>query len=140
MLFRSAWFNPLAYLAAGCARSDQELACDEAVLQRRPGVRRAYAEALLKAQVAAENGALACAWAARRRLHVEVRIANIRSAPGVHDRRRILGELSIAGLVFFVASVIIMEAPRSRVPVQKLIGAPAPLLLIDLSPPRPTTG
>ncbi len=30
------WFNPLVHLAARCARVDQELACDAAVMKRFP--------------------------------------------------------------------------------------------------------
>ena len=44
------WFNPLAWLAWRHLRQDQELACDAAVLQRRPTQRAAYAKALLAAQ------------------------------------------------------------------------------------------
>jgi len=44
------WFNPLAWLAWRRLRQDQELACDAAVLLRRPTQRAAYAKALLAAQ------------------------------------------------------------------------------------------
>ena len=47
------WFNPLVHLAARWIRFDQELACDAAVIAERPGLRRPYAEALLKTQVMA---------------------------------------------------------------------------------------
>ena len=35
-----SWFNPLVHLAAGAARLDQELACDEAAIAGRPDLRR----------------------------------------------------------------------------------------------------
>ena len=46
------WFNPLIHLAAHLIRIDQEIACDETVVARHPGDRKAYAQALLKAQAA----------------------------------------------------------------------------------------
>jgi bla regulator protein blaR1 len=44
------WFNPLAHLALRAFRLDQELACDATVMERLPGERRRYAEALLHAE------------------------------------------------------------------------------------------
>ena len=49
------WFNPLVHLAARLMRIDQELACDEAVVSRFPDARRAYAEVLVKAQMATRS-------------------------------------------------------------------------------------
>ena len=46
-------------------RFDQELACDAAVIAKRPGLRRPYAEALLKTQVVAAIPPVGCAWRAR---------------------------------------------------------------------------
>jgi beta-lactamase regulating signal transducer with metallopeptidase domain len=62
-LFRCLfWFNPLAHIAANTLRNDQELACDAAVIRRYPNSRRAYANAMLKTQLA--EGALpaGCHW------------------------------------------------------------------------------
>ena len=42
------WFNPLIHIGAKAVRADQELSCDAEVIDRRPRVRRAYAETLLK--------------------------------------------------------------------------------------------
>lgn len=42
------WFNPLVHYGVRRFRQDQELACDAAVMQRHPRLRRVYAEALLK--------------------------------------------------------------------------------------------
>lgn len=66
----ASWFNPLAYRALAWLRLDQELACDAVVLTRQArfadaGVRRVYAEALLKTQLAAESAwrmPLVCKW------------------------------------------------------------------------------
>jgi beta-lactamase regulating signal transducer with metallopeptidase domain len=56
------WFNPLAHLAARLMRIDQELACDEVVVTRFPDARRAYAEVLVKAQLAVLPLPLGCYW------------------------------------------------------------------------------
>lgn len=56
------WFNPLVHLAARLLRVDQELACDAAVVERFPGERRTYAEALLKTQLASTPMPLGCHW------------------------------------------------------------------------------
>jgi TonB family protein len=59
------WFNPLVHLAARWIRFDQELACDAAVIAKRPALRRPYAEALLKTQTMAAIPPMGCAWRPR---------------------------------------------------------------------------
>jgi beta-lactamase regulating signal transducer with metallopeptidase domain len=49
------WFNPLMHLATGLLRFDQELACDASLINRFPQARRAYADAMLKVQLAGES-------------------------------------------------------------------------------------
>lgn len=61
------WFDPLVHFAASRFRFDQELACDALVIARFPEARRPYADAMLKAQLAAgswqEPGLpVGCAW------------------------------------------------------------------------------
>lgn len=56
------WFNPLVHVAARHFRHDQELACDQRVIARHPQSRRAYGEAMLKAQLAAQPLPLGCHW------------------------------------------------------------------------------
>ena len=75
------WFNPFAHLAAASAREDQELACDAAVLATRPRARRAYAEALLKAQVAGAFLPLGCAWTSPSGKRLADRIAMLGRRP-----------------------------------------------------------
>ena len=58
----ASWFNPLVHLAAIRIRADQELACDAAVIAARPAERRAYAQALLKTQIAPAFLPLGCTW------------------------------------------------------------------------------
>lgn len=47
-----AWFNPIVHWAAARFRYDQELACDAVVIERFPEARAAYADAMLKTQLA----------------------------------------------------------------------------------------
>jgi bla regulator protein BlaR1 len=59
------WFNPLMYRALAWLRMDQELACDALVLLKRGDVRRHYAAALLKTQLATESAwrlSVGCHW------------------------------------------------------------------------------
>lgn len=58
------WFNPLLHVLARCLRVDQELACDAQVVATHPTARRSYAEAMLKAQLAARPLPLGCYWLA----------------------------------------------------------------------------
>jgi beta-lactamase regulating signal transducer with metallopeptidase domain len=68
------WFNPLIHLAAHLIRIDQEIACDETVVARHPTERRAYAQALLKAQVKPAPLPLGCYWPARSRNRLKERL------------------------------------------------------------------
>ncbi|MDB5495819.1 MAG: hypothetical protein JWP86_3156 [Phenylobacterium sp.] len=77
-----AWFNPLVHLAAHVARLDQELACDAAVLRRRPEARALYARTLLKTQLAGMALPLGCYWPARSRHPLEVRVELLRRPRG----------------------------------------------------------
>jgi TonB family protein len=91
------WFNPLVHLAARWIRLDQELACDAAVIADRPGLRRPYAEALLKTQVMAAIPPAGCAWRARGFPALRDRIRLLKQrAPSA--RRRVCGALLLAAL------------------------------------------
>ncbi|MGZ6017590.1 MAG: M56 family metallopeptidase [Phenylobacterium sp.] len=82
------WFNPLVHIAAREARLDQELACDAAVLARRPGQKRRYAETLLKTQIGAVATPLGCHWLAGAELHpLERRIQALRRPTPDYRRR-----------------------------------------------------
>jgi len=74
------WFNPLVHLAAHLMRLDQELACDAAVLRRRPRDRALYAKTLLKTQLAAQPLPFGCYWPSRGQHPLEVRIGALRAA------------------------------------------------------------
>jgi beta-lactamase regulating signal transducer with metallopeptidase domain/lipopolysaccharide export system protein LptA len=72
------WFNPLVHLAARLMRIDQELACDEAVTNRFPEARRAYAEVLMKAQMAVLPLPLGCYWPSRSQHPLVERVAMLK--------------------------------------------------------------
>jgi beta-lactamase regulating signal transducer with metallopeptidase domain len=84
------WFNPLFHIARELLRIDQELACDERVMRRHAGQRRAYAEAMLKTQVAARAMPLGCAWPSRGASALRRRIAML-ARPTLSPTRRTLG-------------------------------------------------
>jgi beta-lactamase regulating signal transducer with metallopeptidase domain len=69
------WFNPLVHLGAHLMRLDQELACDSAVLRRRPGDRALYAQTLLKTQLKAQALPFGCHWPPNGRHPLETRVA-----------------------------------------------------------------
>ena len=56
------WFHPLLPWAARRFLADQELACDARVVDPHPALRRLYANALLKAQLAHPAAPMACHW------------------------------------------------------------------------------
>lgn len=82
----ACWFNPVAHLAAYLIRLDQELACDAAVILRRPGARGLYARTLLKTQTGHAPLPLGCYWAPRGAHPLEVRIALLRRCPTAPPR------------------------------------------------------
>jgi TonB family protein len=91
------WFNPLVHLAARWIRIDQELACDAAVIASRPGLRRPYAEALLKTQKVAAIPAAGCAWRARGFPALRDRIRLLKQHPP-SALRRVCAVLLLAAL------------------------------------------
>jgi beta-lactamase regulating signal transducer with metallopeptidase domain len=92
------WFNPLVHLAAHAMRIDQEMACDAAVMRQHPNARRTYADALLKAQLAARPLPVGCYWPAGTEHPLTERIAMLKNAPG--RGRRVVGAGLLAVLAF----------------------------------------
>lgn len=77
------WFNPLVHVAIHLMRMDQELACDAAVIAKRPGARKPYAAAMLKAQLVTTSLPLGCYWPARSPHPLKERIVMLnRKTPG----------------------------------------------------------
>jgi hypothetical protein len=91
------WFNPLVHLAARLMRIDQELACDEAVVSRFPGARRAYAEVLVKTQLAILPLPLGCYWPSTGEHPLVERVAML-SGQHVGAARRSIGAAALAVL------------------------------------------
>lgn len=108
------WFNPLVHLGARVMRLDQELACDAAVLRRRPRDRGLYARTLLKTQLATQALPFGCHWPARSVHPLEVRVALLR------DTRRhdgLTGPLLVGAALFASAvSAWSLQPPAPRHP------------------------
>jgi beta-lactamase regulating signal transducer with metallopeptidase domain len=92
------WFHPLAWWALSALRHDQELACDAGVLRENRGVRRSYANAMLKALSATLPLPVGCAWSPRHPL--TERIAMLKQTPPSRARRT-------GGMVLAVAAVLL---------------------------------
>jgi len=82
------WFNPLIHIGANAMRIDQEMSCDAEVIARRPRVRRAYAETLLKTHLVTRPLPVGCYWPAPSQHPLAQRISEIARAP-ISRRRRI---------------------------------------------------
>jgi beta-lactamase regulating signal transducer with metallopeptidase domain len=113
------WFNPALHLLAHHLRIDQEFACDAQVVAAHPAVRRSYAEAMLKTQLAAQPLPLGCYWPSPSRHPLAVRIDLLsHSAPGLAGRR---AGAALTGLLALAAAGL---AWASKPP--QLVMAPAP--------------
>ncbi len=91
------WWNPLAWWALRRFRADQELACDAAVLVKRPGEQATYTRALLAAHgLAAHAAPLASRWGTTHPL-VE-RIAMLNHPRPLNRRRALLLAASVSAV------------------------------------------
>jgi TonB family protein len=104
------WFNPLVHVAARRFRHDQELACDAIVVARHPQLRRAYGDALLQAQCAAQASPLACHFGFGHPL--KERITMLRE-PIATRGRRIAGNAAVAILVSAAALAAWASQPNA---------------------------
>lgn len=124
------WFNPLAWWGWHRLRADQELACDEAVLDatREPALRATYARALLAAHRGPVQPALACGWTTRHPLVERVqRVTRHRAAsPG----RRLGAWLLVAALGTMAA--FMARAAQGPVAPQARPGNTTPGLLFTV--------
>ncbi len=91
----ACWFNPLAHLAAIRIRTDQELACDAAVIATRPSARRSYGQALLKTQVAPAFLRLGCTWTSRSGKRLGERVEML-GRPSLSRRGAVMGASAVA--------------------------------------------
>ncbi len=91
------WFNPLVHAGARALRIDQELSCDAEVVERRPRVRRAYAETLLKTHLSAQALPVGCHWPAEAPHPLAERIDLLARRP-VSVRRRAAAAVLVVSL------------------------------------------
>jgi beta-lactamase regulating signal transducer with metallopeptidase domain len=108
------WFNPLVHFGAAALRVDQELACDAEVVERRPKGRRAYAETLLKTQLAARPLPVGCYWPAEAPHPLKARIAMLARAPLSRSRRLVA---SFAVMVLAASGGVAAWAAQPERPV-----------------------
>lgn len=98
------WFNPLAYIALGRFRFDQELACDADVMAAHPGQAQDYAQAMLKTQMASTPSLATCHWQSSHPL--KERILNLQTRQST--ARRLAGRLLIAVMAATCVSATMM--------------------------------
>lgn len=91
------WFNPIAYLAVHQFKVDQELACDERVMQRHGQHRKLYAKTLLKSHLMAEAAPIGCGWLPESMHPLKERVARL-SAPMLSAKRRVAGTVALAAV------------------------------------------
>jgi len=99
------WFNPLVHLAESRFLLDQEMACDEAVMQTLPGTRQAYAEALLANHIPRPRVPSGVRAFGQHPLKERITMLNSHFSP----RRRIVGN-TICGLVLVALAAGIWAA------------------------------
>lgn len=88
------WFNPLVHIGARFMRLDQELACDAEVITRRPKGRRAYAETLLKTELATGALPVGCYWPSEGQHPLAERIAMLTRSP-LSRRRHVVASAAV---------------------------------------------
>ena len=113
-----AWFNPLAHLAARLLRTDQEIACDAAVVARHPDARRLYAETLLGAALTSVSAPFGCHWPAAGAHSLKERLTMLNLVP-VSPLRRKLG-MALAGVIALAGAGAVWAAS----PAPYLVGKP----------------
>ena len=130
------WFNPLIHLAAHLMRIDQELACDETVATRFPDARRAYAQVLVKAQLAIRPLPLGCYWPTGTEHPLLERIAMLK----VNDfsrRRRLVGAAALSALCVATGfAAWASQPPKVRFAAAPAEAAPA-VAVAPAAPPAP---
>ncbi|TWI06235.1 TonB family protein [Luteimonas cucumeris] len=110
------WFNPLLHYATRAYRQDQELACDAAVLARHPHSRRAYADAMLKTQLAVLGLPVGCHWQSSQSLRE--RILMLKKPQPARGRMR-LGAITIAALLLGASyTVWALQPERDQAPAR----------------------
>ncbi len=114
------WFNPLVHLAAARFRHDQELACDQAVVEAHPNSRRTYGEAMLKTLMADRQAPLGCHWGFSHPL--KERVMQL-VTPTPHPWARRIGAALVATLLSCAAFAVWSAQPARRVAPVAPVGA-----------------
>jgi beta-lactamase regulating signal transducer with metallopeptidase domain len=130
------WFNPAAHAMSRWLRIDQELACDARVVAAHPKARKAYAQAMLKTQLAARPLPLGCHWSS----HPLAERMRLITRPAPSRIRRLTG----AGLTVVLGLTGAMGAWAAR-PARFAVTYEAPPVAAEApaverlssSPPRP---
>ncbi len=106
------WFNPLVHVARRAIRLDQELACDALALEDRSLSRKAYGEALLKAQLQGSGSWLACAWtgALGHPLELRVRLLSLKR-PSL--KRDLIGASAVSALALIAVVLVLCLEPAA---------------------------
>ena len=108
------WFNVLIHLGARYGRIDQEFARDAAVAARFSEAMPCYARAMLKAQLAMSQTAIACRWIPRTSTLLTKRISLL-SRPPASGFRRALGIPLATAFGLLVGCTAWTGHPRSAV-------------------------
>ena len=117
-----AWFNPIVHWAAARFRHDQELACDAVVIERFPEARAAYADAMLKTQLAEQARQelrlpVGCRWPTNHPL--KERILMLKQLRPSRTKRAtgliLVGAFGFAGAYAAWASQAPLPAPAPRI-------------------------
>lgn len=107
------WYNPLFYIARALLRVDQELACDENVMRRNGGQRRAYGEAMLKTQLAAARAIpLGCYWPPLGAAALKSRIAMLKRPAPAPLRQSVGIGLCVGAALFAGVAAWAAQPPR----------------------------
>jgi beta-lactamase regulating signal transducer with metallopeptidase domain len=122
------WFNPAIHVMGRWLRIDQELACDARVVAAYPKARKAYAEAMLKTQLAARPLPLGCHWSA----HPLAQRVRLLSRPAPSRARRLAGVALT--VVFGAGGAIAVWTVR---PPEVALVAEAPAIVAKSQPPAP---
>jgi beta-lactamase regulating signal transducer with metallopeptidase domain len=108
-----SWFNPLAHLAAGRLRLDQDLACDALALESSEVGRRTYGETLLKAHLDRQPSRLACAWAGLVGHPLELRVKLLSRRP-LTAPRYVMGAAAVGLVVLLTVLAVWALAPSNQ--------------------------
>ena len=125
------WFNPLVHVAANAMRADQELACDATVIDRHPTSRRAYADAMLKTELADTALPVGCHWRSSHTFKERLEMLKTR-LPSPARRALGTGLFTIASVVVGFAAWAAEPAPATAPPATVELASPTQ----ELTPTR----